>query len=64
MTPLQLPGPGGEQCCERGDPQAGLTLWEVLLSAELAKIDAYLDDERPASARLAVVVWNGRRKAS
>jgi IS5 family transposase len=35
------------------DPQAGLTLWEALLPeqarrlpAELAKIDAYLDDER------------------
>jgi hypothetical protein len=34
------------------DPQAGLTLWEALLPeqarrlpAELAKIDAYLDDE-------------------
>jgi hypothetical protein len=38
------------------DPQAGLTLWRCCwpevkrLSAELVKIDAYLDDERPASA--------------
>jgi transposase, IS5 family len=35
------------------DPQAGLTLWEALLPeqarrlpAELATVDAYLDDER------------------
>jgi hypothetical protein len=38
------------------DPQAGLTLWRCCwpevkrLSAELVKIDAYLDDERPTSA--------------